>query len=174
MATAKISLQEASRRNSPMLSQKYIDEMHEYIDSTIADLQALSKNAIISAVSEEVAISKLATTAIQSTRSVLETEALSLIGTMETAYNEAHGALRRLKDTNEAVSKESSFICQSLSPIKRMTVEVSEYSNQIERLNNSLSVLKQHIDSGIFDVAAKLGNASKVIVGGNETKVAVG
>ncbi len=160
MATAKKSVYDATNHNTPMLSQKYIDDMHAAIESAITDMQTLSKNSIISAVAEEVAISRLATSAIESTRKVLETEALSLIDTMATSYNEAHGALRRLKETNDAVSKEAAFIVQSLSPIKRMTVEVSDYSNQIDRLNNSLSVLKQHIDSGTFAIAAKVSQIS--------------
>lgn len=160
MTIVKKSAYDVASNKTPMLSQKYIDDMHAAIEQTIADMQVISKNSIISAVSEEVAISKLATSAIESTRAVLEAEALSLIDTMETSFNEAHGALRRLKDTNEAVSKEASFIVQSLSPIKRMTVEVSEYSNQLERMNSALNILKQHIDTGIFSIAAQVGRIS--------------
>ena len=147
---------------TPVLSQKYIDDMHLAIDESIKEMHRLTENSIVSAVSEELAISRLATEAIQGVRKIIETEALSLIDTMSVSYSEAHCVLAKLRGTNEAVSKEAAFIVSSLSPIKRMTTEVSDYCVQLERLNAAIEMLSKHIESGVFDIAAKISNSASM------------
>lgn len=146
-------------QHQPALDQKYIDEMHAAIKDCQEKMQKLCNGVVISGLGEHVAMANLANLAITSTVKIVETETLQLMDAMSLAFDETSGAIKKLRDANEKVSKESAFIVSSLKDVQRKTVEVSAYANELERLNGAMDKLKQHIDSGLFDVAAKCANA---------------
>jgi hypothetical protein len=138
-----------------LLDDAMVDEWHKQCEESVKEMRLLCGNSILSAFSENVAVSKMAVHAIRGARGLVDTETLALMDTMSLAFDETSGAIAKLKNANMRASEESAFIVSSLKDIQRKTVEVSLYSDQLERLNAEMSKLQAHIDSGFFDIAAK-------------------
>lgn len=141
------------------VTEEEVKQWHDAVESAIADMKTYAEGSILEALGNSVATSRLATHAIQGARSLVEEETLSLVDTMDIAFGETNGALKKLRETNKTLSEESAFIVSSLGGIQRKTVEVSEYAAQLERLNAAFDKFKGHLDSGLFDMAAKCAKA---------------
>lgn len=140
------------------LSSEFSIEWENTLKKSIADLKTISDNAATSSLGEGLGIVQIASKLIDDAKYIVESKAIDLIDVMGAAFDETSGALKKLKDSNERVSQEAAFIVRSLKDVQRKTQEVSEYASELERLNSAMSVLQGHIDSGVFDVAAKIAS----------------
>jgi hypothetical protein len=141
------------------ITEKEVNDWHVAINDSIESMKKLIDNSTAESFGTHVAVSKLATESINNARKIVEEETLSLIDTMDIAFNETKGALKKLRETNKQLSEESAFIVSSLSGVQRKTSEISEYASQLERLNYAFEKFKTHVDSGLFELAGKCAKA---------------
>ena len=138
------------------ISSELSQQWKAVLEKSIQQLSKVTENSIACSVGESLGVIKIADELICDAKFLVETKVIDLMDVMGAAFEETSGALKKLKESNDRVSQEAAFIVRSLKDVQRKTQEVSDYADQLERLNAAMSVLQGHIDSGIFDVAARV------------------
>lgn len=146
-------------KGDPIIDQKTFDDIREQIDQALDDIRSVSDNAALSSVAEAVGISKVAASTIEATRVLVETQAISLLDATAAAFDESAGAIAKLRSANDRLQDEMLGISSALVGVQRKKIEIDEFSASIAKLNEQLSALKFHIDSGIFTVAERCAKA---------------
>ncbi len=142
-------------KRKSFISEEISSEWKAALDRSMSDLKKIVDNSLLSSLGEGLGVVNIATQVIDDAKRIVESNAIELIDVMGAAFDETSGALKKLKDSNDRVSQEAAFIVRSLKDVQRKTKEVSDYADQLDRLNIAMATLQGHINSGIFDVSAK-------------------
>ena len=146
-------------KRKSFISEEISSEWKAALDRSMSDLKKIVDNSLLSSLGEGLGVVNIATQVIDDAKRNVESNAIELIDVMGAAFDETSGALKKLKDSNDRVSQEAAFIVRSLKDVQRKTKEVSDYADQLDRLNIAMATLQGHINSGIFDVSAKCAAA---------------